>query len=1198
MEIIYRIVDFLSYVYRKFRIKKSYYSISFLYGTFLFREAFSRIDFFSKFFHELSINTENSFLFWFYSTMEIILKFEISNLIFIVFTIYFLLNWYLRRLELKDRYLSRFYNDKFKKIDLQLNEIGIQVKQTNTYLLTGIVIWDQWKKAPNFDSEYFINETLTALQDNIKLESNKPRNIIRVLGLSGLGKTRLVFETFKNESELKNKIIYCDVAQYLSTLKQYLPLIKSEHKIIIADNCGTTVVRDLEEIILSAESNLTLIAIDFETRISDVEKPILLKNDMLKDITYQILKNKYSSQLSDHEIRRIAEFSDGFPQMAVLFANASLQNNIDLTRVLDDNILQKLIWGRLEPSDTSFKVIKACSIFTSLGMKEGSEDEGKYIAENICEISWKDFYRICKEFMERGIIEPRGNRIIVKPPPLAISLAGRWWKEFPQDGINTFLDDLGKKNLSKQLCDRLGELGHIEEAKEVVDKLCGSGGVFRNAEVLNTELGSRLFRSIVTANPEATVNALMAVFGDKNQEYISRIIKGRRNLVWALESLCFDKNSFSRAAKILYAFAVSENETWANNATNQFIHLYQLGLPGTTASFIERMEIIQYGLDKKDLEYRKIAVKAMGRGLLNDRFSRTGGAENQGVLRQSKDFEITDWSQVVEYWELILLKYKELILEDMQNIDEIKPQLLNGVRFLYRDGMSERVTELINRILDLVGNNWNELLSEINFIIKKKYYRNDKDLEMLNSIVIRFEPKTFKDKLYYFVVKTPFDEWKKAEDGKFIDPNKVKAEKFAEDVVDKISVALVSDVKQIFEGELNQGFNFGYKLGELDKKPNLFIERAIQVLKSINQKNRNPEVLGGYLSAMSDRVMANSIIDRIAQDDDLFDLTFYLTRVTNSPYSQIIKLLELTKRRNLPISYMLHFKYGRSLDLLMKEEINEFCLRLLEFGFDGKLVALNLIHQYCYTDKEKWTIHYDLVKKILASENLLISNNQIFEIFSWQNSIESMLKLKQDSDLTKKIVLHIIEFCSDQNFSHSHDAYVKNLMHFLFQNYFEDVIDHILEGLIGDYLVYFHLKNMIGNKNGNWGYDGILFENSKIDGYLNKLYVKYPSVAPERLINMTPLIIRNGDLIDWHPQTKYIIDNYGFKKEVLNNLSSNMGSFGSTGSSIPYLNEMDTLVVKLIGHKISEVNSWAIKEHENYVNRIKAESIEEAEWNL
>ena len=81
-------------------------------------------------------------------------------------------------------------------------------------------------------------------------------------------------------------------------------------------------------------------------------------------------------------------------------------------------------------------------------------------------------------------------------------------------------------------------------------------------------MGSHLFRSIVTVNPEATIKVLTKNYLDKPKDYLVTIVEGRQNIVWALERLCFRKETFFEAAKVLMCFSVAEIEGWSDYTTN------------------------------------------------------------------------------------------------------------------------------------------------------------------------------------------------------------------------------------------------------------------------------------------------------------------------------------------------------------------------------------------------------------------------------------------------------------------------------------------------------------------------------------------------------------------------------------------------------------------------------------------------------
>jgi hypothetical protein len=54
----------------------------------------------------------------------------------------------------------------------------------------------------------------------------------------------------------------------------------------------------------------------------------------------------------------------------------------------------------------------------------------------------------------------------------------------------------------------------------------------------------------------------------------------------------------------------------------------------------------------------------------------------------------------------------------------------------------------------------------------------------------------------------------------------------------------------------------------------------------------------------------------------------------------------------------------------------------------------------------------------------------------------------------------------------------------------------------------------------------------------------------------------------------FLIDNFGNNKEVLSALTSNLGTFGWTGSLVPYYQRELSMFKLLKNHKIEEVRKW------------------------
>ena len=109
-----------------------------------------------------------------------------------------------------------------------------------------------------------------------------------------------------------------------------------------------------------------------------------------------------------------------------------------------------------------------------------------------------------------------------------------------------------------------------------------------------------------------------------------------------------------------------------------------------------------------------------------------------------------------------------------------------------------------------------------------------------------------------------------------------------------------------------------------------------------------------------------------------------------------------------------------------------------------------------------------------------------------------------------------------------------------------------------------------------------------------------PEIAPEFIAMATETYVKSEESYCISPRTQFLLDKFGDNKKVLSALTTNMGSFGWSGSVVPiYRKEVDALE-PLLTHKINEVKEWA-EIRINYLNKsIERENMldEESNWGI
>ena len=85
---------------------------------------------------------------------------------------------------------------------------------------------------------------------------------------------------------------------------------------------------------------------------------------------------------------------------------------------------------------------------------------------------------------------------------------------------------------------------------------------------------------------------------------------------------------------------------------------------------------------------------------------------------------------------------------------------------------------------------------------------------------------------------------------------------------------------------------------------------------------------------------------------------------------------------------------------------------------------------------------------------------------------------------------------------------------------------------------------------------------------------------------------------EWSKVIKYLIDEFWNNEEVLNEISSNIGTYSATWSIIPVLQSHKDLYEKLLSHKVVKVRQRADREQKFLIKQINKERIREEERDL
>ena len=1105
------------------------------------------------------------------------------------------------------------------KLKNAIRDTAIFALQSQKSKFLPFAVWSEWERNIPLLQKFIPAEKTEEIKKMVLEAVSKGGQTVRILGLSGLGKTRILLEMFRPVAEdstsvfLSSRILYVNCNLNPNTdYQQIFSKIAAEQAdhIIIMDNCPLQTLRQVLHFINREATRLSLITIDSNPeeiesdRISSTNY-ILLKKEELTNVIDEILSRDFNNIGKDN-IDKVREFSQGIPLMAVLLGE-SVKNGEKFIGKLDDKELLDKLLGERGKQEKHRTILKSCSIFNYFGFYDDLESQSEFIAlnKNITSLSGddqviiNDFNETCNYYLKREIFEKRGRYIGMRPFPLAISLAQEWLEPCtPKRLLDVItqiaqLNEPHRANLSEALAEQMKYLGYNNKAIEIIDKITGPNSPFYNAEVLNTELGSRLFRSFVEVNPIAIGNALTRVFGNKSTEQLLKIGAGRRNIVWLLEKLSFDKRTFTLGARLLYDFAIAENENWANNATGQFLQLFNIILPGTEATLAERWAIINWGLQKDEEKYTELAIKAMSTGLKYGHFNRMGGAERQGskVLEDNTP----TWEEVKKYWVNILDEFLKLILSKSKYKDIASKSIANSIRSITKVGLGHILIPYIDEVSKAKNFDWDEAL--IGLKSAKKYESKSISPALAVEIDRQIETLTKRDFLtrytnlngnYLLQSDEPYSS------DKFLQKIEDLAKEFVE-----TNVPWYEILPSLYGSATINSFHFGRHLYLLyssnEAQVSKFIEISLDIIDTIEPSRRNVTLLGGFIFESSDKIK-EGFYSRIYLLERLRYLLFYFVSLDINGSKYMNLLFQLTDENVCELSEFRVFDFSNALTHFNSETLKSFSKRLFSYGEKGSLLVFDLLFNFIYDKKDDKEV-LPIIKESLYKIGVLKGGYNRMDDFKWSHAISIVLSDQNETEFAQFINRSIIKVVGKIEYHYLEDTF-QRIYERLISVHFSSIWPELSIALLSkedEYMTFFALKGILGSHIGGIrGSIGMLFKGDIEEIFRwcqnNKL------IAAARLAELAPVFDNNNtDYSNLHPIARRLIDEYGENLDVLSSLSANMGSYSWTGSVVPYLVAKKKLFGKLREHRIKTVADWAGAHFDYLTKEIELEKNRDAE---
>lgn len=1053
---------------------------------------------------------------------------------------------------------------------------------------------EDWKSIERNHGYHYVSDEARSNDLAALISAIDSKNsVTRLTGASGLGKTRLLLEAIDASGTIDNSCtLIFNAPGYDIPIKESIRSMVDDctHGLVIVENCTVDLHNHLAREVNKSDCFLKLVTVAYSNE--QVDDSIHIKISPLNDEAIKQVLSPILIGMDPSDVDRVARFAQGYPLMATLIAEQYQKEGRLLGSIEKSSVVRKLIEGDSYITDAEKDVLSACSLFDVFGTADGTAgEEAKYIAEDIAGSDLKVFERVLTEFTRRQIINRAGRYARLVPKPLALTLASEWWEKTSYQQQKELIDNL-PDSLMQSFCTQASYLDAQPSVQKFSDRLFGGQSPFVQAEELLTERGSKLFRAFVEVNPESTSDALYHILSKRTHEQLLAIDGStRRNLVWALEKLCFHGVIFEKASWCLLLLASAENESWSNNATGIFSQLFRVDLSGTETKPSIRFDVLKRAIATDNPNIDLIVLKSLEQAVSTNGGSRTIGAEYQGTRAPLEEWRPTIWQDIFDFWQ----KAFDLILVLIKRGEPQRASALSivghSIRGFVSNGRIEMLDKIIKEIVSINGRYWPEALDSI----KNTFEYDSKNIspeviEVLNQWLELLNPAMAElpEKLKILVSNPPW-EHRKGSDDHYIDVAAENAKILATSLTENI-VDLIPHISLLLIGEQKQSFAFGYQLAldTDDVKP--LMNHALYSLTTIEQPN--PQLVRGLYRGLFERSPAlwQEYVDYLLSNEKLILHYADFIRTGRIQETHLFSLLRLIQDQKLPPNDANLLSYGSVIDSINPKAVADFCLELSNFSGQASWAALNVIYMYCFSNKDSIDKLRDQLKTLVTSVPLHRGQQKTAsDLHHWQDISEKLLAVR-DVEFAIALSNQLIAACQ-HGLNHGDIwSYTKPLLLKVMNNYAEEIWPLFGDAIIrSEGMERYWLQQLLNREAGLA---------SKMPSVFSIIPTKTVTEWCLMHLDIGPIFVaRCINIFDSSEETQKpsalfiaLLENFGNDQKVSSELYANMANRGWSGSLVPYLESDKAALLPLATHESHLVRLWI----QDYITRINLQIADES----